>query len=133
MSSLSYYGKIPRFHVNVCSCIIILYSIFTKDFVYIINWENLFISRYKYQFLILIYNHKRITFRGGSRIFFRRGCTCLLLYFNTNKPHIFFWQNTSCIRKPQVISGGVRTPCTLPLDPLLIRAIYTRKNKTRLT
>ena len=29
--------------------------------------------------------------------------------------------NTSCIRKPQVISGGggVRTPCTLPLDPPL--------------
>ena len=45
---------------------------------------------------------------GGSRIFFRRGCTRLLLYFNTNKPHSFFFflQNTSCIRKPQVISGG---------------------------
>ena len=27
--------------------------------------------------------------RGGSRIFFRRGCTRLLLYFNTNKPHSF--------------------------------------------
>ena len=61
--------------------------------------------------------------KGGSRIFFRRGCTRLLLYFNTNKPHSFFFlQNTSCIRKPQVISGrgGVCTPCTLPLDlPLL--------------
>ena len=62
--------------------------------------------------------------RGGSRIFFSRGCTRLLLYFNTNKPHssLFFLQNTSCIRKPQVISGkggGVRTPCTLPLDPPL--------------
>ena len=48
--------------------------------------------------------------RGGSRIFFRTGCTRLLLYFNTNKPYIyiyifFFWQNTSRIRKPQVISG----------------------------
>ena len=43
--------------------------------------------------------------RGRSRIFFRRGCTRLLLYFNTNKPHSFFLQNTSCIRKPQVISG----------------------------
>ena len=33
---------------------------------------------------------------------------------------VFFLQNTSCIRKPQVISGGgVRTPCTLPLDPPL--------------
>ena len=58
--------------------------------------------------------------RGGSTIYFRRGCTRLLLYFNTNKPHSFFLQNTSCIRKPQVISGGgVRTPCTLSLDPLL--------------
>ena len=33
-----------------------------------------------------------ITFnRGGSRIFFRRGCTRVLLYFNTNKPHSFFF------------------------------------------
>ena len=30
-------------------------------------------------------------FRGGSSIFFRRGCTRLLLYFNTNKPHSFFF------------------------------------------
>ena len=38
--------------------------------------------------------------------FLRRGCARLLLYFNTNKPHsFFFWQNTSCIRKLQVISG----------------------------
>ena len=45
--------------------------------------------------------------RGGSRIVFRRGCTGLLLYFNTNKPHSFFFsQNTRCIRKPQVISVG---------------------------
>ena len=36
-------------------------------------------------------------YRGGSRIFFRRGCTRLSLYFNTDKPHSFFWQNTSCI------------------------------------
>ena len=36
--------------------------------------------------------------------FCRRGCTRLLPYFNTNKP--VFLQNTSCIRKPQVISGG---------------------------
>ena len=63
-----------------------------------------------------------LTLRGRSRIFFWRGCTRLLLYFNTNKPHSFFFlQNTSCIRKPQVISegGGVRTPYTLLLDPPL--------------
>ena len=28
---------------------------------------------------------------------------------------------TVLIRKPQVISGGVRTPCTLPLDPPLYK------------
>ena len=44
--------------------------------------------------------------QGRIQDFNRRGCTRLLLYFNTNKPHNFFLQNTSCIRKPQVISGG---------------------------
>ena len=36
-----------------------------------------------------------------------------MLYFNTNKPHSFFFiflQNTSCIRKPQVISRGGAHP-----------------------
>ena len=51
--------------------------------------------------------HSKIFYRGGSRIFFRRRCTRLLLYFNSNKPHSFFFlQNTSCLGKPQVISGG---------------------------
>ena len=50
---------------------------------------------------------KNYSYRGGSRIFFRRGCSRVLLYFNTNKPRsFFFWQNTSCTRKQQVISGG---------------------------
>ena len=70
----------------------------------------------------------RLHDRGGSRIFFRRGCTRFLLYFNTKKPHsLFFLQNTSCIRIPQVISGGVRTPCTLSLDlPLHDHAKYQK-------
>ena len=64
---------------------------------------------------------------GRIQDFFRRGCTRLLLYFNTNKPHSFFLQNTSCIRKPQVISGGrrVRNPCTLSLDPPLRKKLIT--------
>ena len=32
---------------------------------------------------------KLFLYRGGSRIFFRRGCSRLLLYSNTNKPHSF--------------------------------------------
>ena len=44
--------------------------------------------------------------QGRIQDFFEEGCTCLLLYFNTNKPHSFFFlQNTSCIRKLQAISG----------------------------
>ena len=54
-----------------------------------------------FQRLLQYYN-----IRGRIQDFFRRGCTRLLLYFNTNKPHSFFLQNTSCIRKPQVISRG---------------------------
>ena len=36
---------------------------------------------------------------------------------------------TVLIRKPQVISGvgGVRTPCTLPLDPPLLKKYRTAK------
>ena len=64
-----------------------------------------------------------IHLQGRIQDFFRRGCTRLLFYFNTNKPHSFFifWQNTSCIRKPQVIlGGGGAHPLTLLLDPPLI-------------
>ena len=68
--------------------------------------------------------------QGRIQDFFRRWFTCLLLSSKTNKPHSFFFffflQNTSCIRKPQVISGGVRTPCTLSLDPPL-RTLFPEK------
>ena len=62
--------------------------------------------------------------RGGSRIFFRRGCTRLLRYFNTNTPHSFFFffcRIPVVLENQRGISGGGRvcTPCTLPLDPPL--------------
>ena len=41
----------------------------------------------------------------------------LMFYFSTNKTQTIFWQNTSCIRKPQVISGGGGAlPAPSPLD-----------------
>ena len=54
---------------------------------------------------------RQILFQGRGR-----GSTRLLLYFNTNKPHssFFFLQNTSCIRKPQVISGRGAHPLHPP-------------------
>ena len=57
--------------------------------------------------------------RGGSR----RGCTRLLLYFNTNKPHSFFVCRIPVVlenRRSSRGGGGVRTPCTFPLDPPLM-------------
>ena len=60
--------------------------------------------------------------RGGSRIFFRRGCIRLLPYFKTNKPHSFFFffrRILVVLENRRSSQGGVRTPCTLPLDPPL--------------
>ena len=60
---------------------------------------------------------------GADLGFFSGGGVLVSCSTSTPINHIvFFWQNTSCIRKPQVIlggGGGVRTPCTLPLDPPL--------------
>ena len=68
--------------------------------------------------------------RGGSRIFFRRVCTRLLLYFNTNKPHSFFGgQNSSCIRKPPAISGGGGAHPLHP--PPRSAAVFTKYSRHR--
>ena len=69
---------------------------------------------------------------GGAPL--RNGVTDWL----SDETTFFFLQNTSCIRKPQVISGGggeVSTPCTLPLDPPLLRRFvqlsYVARFRTR--
>ena len=48
--------------------------------------------------------------RGGSRIFFRRGCTRLLLYFNTNKPHSFFGRIPVVLENRRSSRGGGDAP-----------------------
>ena len=64
--------------------------------------------------------------RGGSQIFFRRGCTRLFLHFNTNKTHSFFFRRIPVVLENRRSSrGGGRTPCTLPLDPPLLHKILT--------
>ena len=90
-----------------------------------------------------------LLYRGGSRIFLRRGCTTNLTdevknfkseyeeegfwlgnnnvncweYISNDRAH-FAWLWSDCtvlIKKPQVTpEEGVRTPCTLPLDPALL-------------
>ena len=74
------------------------------------NYKGLARKTSAVELLRLCSHYTGSLFRGGSWILFRRGCTRLLLYYNTNKPHSFFCffvlQNTSCIRKPLVISGG---------------------------
>ena len=50
--------------------------------------------------------------------FLRRGCTRLLLYFNTNKPHsFFFFCGIPVVLENRRSSQGGATPCTLLLDP----------------
>ena len=70
--------------------------------------------------------------RGGSRIFFRRGALVSCSNSTPINHIVFFLQNSSCIRKPQVISGGwgVRTPCTLPLDPSLYPVWFSCRRKS---
>ena len=65
--------------------------------------------------------------RGGSKIFFRRGCTRLFLHFNTNKPHSFFFRRIPVVLENRRSSrgGGGHTPCTLSLDPPLLHKILT--------
>ena len=65
---------------------------------------------------------------GGSRIFFRRGCTCLLLYFNTNTPHFFFFCRIPVVlenyRSSQRRGGNAHPlqppPRSAPVNTLLI-------------
>ena len=44
--------------------------------------------------------------RGGSRIYFRRGCTRLLVYFNTNKPHSFIFGRIPVVLENRRSSRG---------------------------
>ena len=53
-------------------------------------------------------------FGGGSRVFFRRGCTRLLLYFNTNKPHTFFCRIPVVLENRRSSQGGCAPPAPSP-------------------
>ena len=79
----------------------------------VISFSFVVYGHYKHsKYLVRELNHGR----GGSRIFLVRGAPLRNGVTNANKPH------TSCNKKSQVISrggGGVRTPCTLSLDPSL--------------
>ena len=66
---------------------------------------------------------------GADPRFFLGGGVLVSFSTSTLINHIvffFFSQNTSCIGKPQVISGRWgHTPCTLSLDPPLLHKILT--------
>ena len=75
-----------------------------------VTWSGICVVREKSKEIQKNVNHmsKSMKCTGADPgFFFTRGCTCLLLYFNTNKPQCFFLQNTSCIER-----GGVH-----PLHP----------------
>ena len=73
--------------------------------------------------------------RGGSRIFFRRGCTRLLLYFNTNKPHTthnnYFSMSSRSHRKVKPQQHFCKTflnSSNLESNPILTKKIYIVEN-----
>ena len=70
-----------------------------------------------------------VSFQGRIQDFLRRGCTCLLLYFKTDKPDSFFFGRIPVVLENHRSSWGGgegRTPCTLPLDlPLVLLAIFS--------
>ena len=70
-------------------------------------------------------------YRGGSRIFFRRGCTRLEL----NKPHSFFGRIPVVLENCRSSRGGggwrVCTPCTFPLDLPLVWYEHSLTQKRR--
>ena len=55
-----------------------------------------------------------------------------MLYFNSNKPHsfvVFFCRIRVVLENRRSFQGGVRTPCTLPLDPpLLLQTKITKSS-----
>ena len=76
-----------------------------------------------------VWQHSHL--KGGSRIF-RRGCTSLLLYFKTNKPHSFFFAEYQLYQKtvghlrrgggcaPPAPSPQIR-PCTFGRFPFNLK------------
>ena len=67
--------------------------------------------------------------RGGSRIFFRRGWTCLLLYFNTNKPHSFSFCRIPVVlenRRSSREGRGCVPPAPSPsIRPCVVFAVFS--------
>ena len=81
-------------------------------------------------------NNLSIKYRGGSRIFFRRGCTRLLLHFNTNKPHSFFCRIPVVLENRRSSQGGRGGANPLHPPPRSAPEIHTNKlicNKTALS
>ena len=108
-------------------------------YLYISLYENLFENGCIYIYIYTKNNEKRksslllryafhrccgssgIAKQGRIQDFFRRGCTHLLLYTSTPINHtvLFFCRIPVVLENRRSSQGGVRTPCTLPLDPPL--------------
>ena len=62
-----------------------------------------------------------------------RGCTRLLLYFNTNKPHSVFFAEYRLYQKTAGhLSGGCAPPAPSPLDPPLDKEAWFRTRRVLL-
>ena len=84
-----------------------------------LRWIKRGAKRYLKLSIIVLVGTSLCPNQGRIQDFFRRRCTRLLLSFNTNKPHSFFFAKYQ-------LGGGVRNPCILPLDPPLQTKLTTK-------
>ena len=73
-----------------------------------LRWRKRGARRYLKLSIIVLVGTSLCPNQGRIQDFFRRRCTRLLLYFNTNKPHSFFFA------KYQLGGGGCATPAPSP-------------------
>ena len=67
--------------------------------------------------------------QGRIQDFFRRGCTRLLLYFNTNKPHSFFFGRLPVVLENRWSSqGGAHPLLPPPRSAPVAKRAETRKD-----
>ena len=86
-----------------------------KSFWFLASLCNLFDAKIVWNCYFTNHPNRVYTVRGGSRIFFRRGCTCLLLYFNTNNHIVFFGRIPVVLENRRSSRGGGGNPLHPPL------------------
>ena len=77
---------------------------------------------------VLMYSYTNVhnALQGRIQVFFRRGCTRLLLYFNNNQPHSFFFGRIPVVLENPRSSQGGRGAHPLHPPPRSAPALWSK-------